>query len=137
MTKPVMGAGGEILGAVRVHVKPTALVSTYSPISAMAGRSYALFTRDGRVLARYPNRVSLSAGQVLPRTSPFYATLAAGGGAYETISAFDGQARLIALVAHGHQSRLFIGSTLGPKVFRVAFLRKTDDAVRGGEDGLR
>ena len=97
VSKPVVGAGGEILGAVRVHVKPTALVSTYSPISAMAGRSYALFTRDGRVLARYPNGVSLAAGQVLPRTSPFYATLAAGGGAYETISAFDARARLISL----------------------------------------
>ncbi len=99
VSKPVVAADGAVVGVVRVLVKPAALVSTYSPISAMQGRSYALFTRSGRVLARYPDGVSLTAGQVLPATSPFYATLASGGGFYETRSAFDDEARLIALNA--------------------------------------
>ena len=99
LSKPVVGAQGKFVGVVRALLKPAAFVNTYSSISAMAGRSYALFTRDGRVLARHPNGVSLNTGQTLPHTSPFYATLAAGRGVYETISAFDGQARLIALVA--------------------------------------
>ena len=99
LSKPVVGAQGKFVGVVRALLKPAAFVNTYSPISAMAGRSYALFTRGGRVLARHPNSVSLNAGQTLPHTSPFYATLAAGGGVYETISAFDGQPRLIAIAA--------------------------------------
>jgi len=99
ISKTLVAPGGGAIGVVRVLVKPAALVSTYSPISAMPGRSYALFTRDGRVLARFPNGVSLGAGQALPPTSPFYATAASGGGVYETQSAFDGQARLIALTA--------------------------------------
>ncbi|MEI2736992.1 MAG: EAL domain-containing protein [Rhodoblastus sp.] len=97
VSKPVTGADGSHIGVVRALVKPAALVSIYSPISAMAGRSYALFTHSGRVLARYPNGVSLGAGQALPRTSPFYDTAAAGGGVYETASAFDGQTRFVAL----------------------------------------
>lgn len=97
LSKPIAGRDGKFVGVVRALIKPAALVNTYSPISAMAGRSYALFTRSGRVLARYPSGVSLNAGQTLPSTSPFYATLASGGGVYETISAFDEQPRLIAL----------------------------------------
>ncbi len=97
VSKPVVGAQGAFAGVVRALVKPAALVSTYSPISAMPGRSYALFTRGGRVLARYPDGVSLAAGQALPKTSPFYETVAAGGSEYETLSAFDGEPRLIAL----------------------------------------
>lgn len=99
ISRPVAGAGGTFVGVVRVLAKPAALVSTYSPISALTGRSYALFTRSGRVLARYPNAVSLTAGQVLPPTSPFYATIASGGGLYETRSAFDDEPRIIALSA--------------------------------------
>ena len=97
ISKPVAGAGGQTIGVVRVFVKPAALISTYSPISALPGRSYALFTRAGHILARYPNGVSLTAGQALPPTSPFYPTAAAGGGVYEVTSAFDGEPRLIAL----------------------------------------
>ncbi|HMN70719.1 MAG TPA: EAL domain-containing protein [Rhodoblastus sp.] len=97
ISKPVAPAGGPVAGLVRVLAKPSALVSNYSPVSAMAGRSYALFTRAGRVLARYPNGVSLTAGQTVPPTSPFYATAAGGGGLYETTSAFDSEQRLIAL----------------------------------------
>ncbi|MFO1167347.1 MAG: EAL domain-containing protein [Rhodoblastus sp.] len=99
ISKPITGAGGAALGVIRVLVKPAALVSTYSPISAMPGRSYALFTRAGRVLARYPNGKALGPGQIVPPSSPFHATAAAGGGVYETVSAFDNQARLIALNA--------------------------------------
>jgi diguanylate cyclase (GGDEF)-like protein len=87
---------GTFLGVVRVSVTPPALVSTYSPISAMPGRSYALFTRDGSILARVPTAPG-TVGQRLPQGSEWYDVVLRGGGLYEARSNFDQQERIIAV----------------------------------------
>ena len=52
-------------------------------------------------------------------------------------NALDDEARLIGLIAHGDELRLCGGRPLGPEVFRKSLLREADDAVGGGENGLR
>ena len=51
--------------------------------------------------------------------------------------ALDDAAGLVGLVAYGNELRLRGGRPLGPEVLGEAFPGKTDDAVGGGEDGLR
>lgn len=97
LVQPVRSAAGRLLGAIRIAVKPGELVTTYSPISTLPGRSYALFTRDGVVLARYPDASFMRAGDRLPAASGWYATVARGGGVYNAYSHFDEQKRLIAV----------------------------------------
>ena len=88
-------ADGRFLGVARASVAPRGLVSTYSPLSALPGRSYALFTRDGAIIARYPAAVG-AIGQKMPQTSPWYEVVGKGGGAYETRSSFDNEERIVA-----------------------------------------
>ncbi len=87
---------GAFLGVARVSVTPETLVSTYSPLAAMQGRSYALFSHDGSILARYPAHFAV-VGQKLPRESKWYDVVARGGGLYETRSVFDGAERILAV----------------------------------------
>lgn len=89
-------ADGRFLGVVRASVGPRALVSTYSLISSMPGRSYALFKRDGSIFARYPAAIT-SIGERLPTTSPWYRVVEQGGGVYETVSSFDNRDRIISV----------------------------------------
>lgn len=97
VVKRLEAADGSFLGAIRVSVKPSALVNSYSPISAMPGQSYALFARDGQVLVRYPISTAVTPGQKLSRKSQWYDLVAHGGGQYRTFSAFDDQERIIAV----------------------------------------
>jgi diguanylate cyclase (GGDEF)-like protein len=88
-------ADGRFLGVARASVAPRGLVSTYSPLSALPGRSYALFTRDGSIIARYPAAFG-GIGQKMPKTSPWYEVVARGGGTFETKSSFDNEERIVA-----------------------------------------
>ncbi|MFT4098576.1 MAG: EAL domain-containing protein [Rhodoblastus sp.] len=97
ISKALTSASGEVAGTVRVLVKPAELVSTYAPVTAMPGRSYALFTRSGLILARYPGVTWMKAGSRLPDTSRFYRTLADGERIYEDRSVFDGEMRIIGI----------------------------------------
>ena len=86
---------GAFLGVIRMSVTPASLVTTYSPISSMPGRSYALFTREGATLVRYPD-ANLPAGARMAKSSPWHDIVARGGGVYIAVSPFDGQDRIIA-----------------------------------------
>lgn len=88
-------ADGHFLGVARASVGPRSLVSTYSLLSSMPGRSYALFKRDGSILARYPAGIT-SIGERLPTISPWYEIVGKDGGVYETVSSFDNRQRIIA-----------------------------------------
>ena len=133
---------GSFLGVVRVSVAPQALVSSYSPISAMPGRSYALFTRDGSILARIPDAPG-TVGQKLPHGSEWYDVVARGGGVYEARSSFDRQERIIAVrplpfsdlvvtvsvlrttaLAHWREQSLAIAACAGLALAIAAFLAK-------------
>ncbi|MDE2363731.1 MAG: EAL domain-containing protein [Hyphomicrobiales bacterium] len=95
-TRRLASSDGKFLGVARIGVTPEALVSTYSPLSEMPDRSFALLTRDGSILSRYPS-TARAIGQRLPQTSAWYGVVAGGGGVYEAVSAFDQKRRIIAV----------------------------------------
>jgi|GEM_PF-785025 len=89
---------GEFLGAVVIRISVDYFKPSYNTIRSIEDVSLALLRTDGSVLARYPDPVD-RAGEKMPPQSPWYATVAAGGGSYRSSGEFDGRARLVAASA--------------------------------------
>jgi signal transduction histidine kinase len=81
MARRIDGPHGEFLGVVVGALDVAELTGRYQAVLTRSAESITLLRRDGLVLARYPNGEA-AMGQHLPPASPWYATVAAGGGTY-------------------------------------------------------
>jgi diguanylate cyclase (GGDEF)-like protein len=89
---------GEFLGVVVIRLGADNFGPPYHTTESLRDVSFALLRTDGAVLARYPDPVA-RAGEKMPAQSPWYATVAAGGGSYRSSGEFDDRARLVAVSA--------------------------------------
>jgi diguanylate cyclase (GGDEF)-like protein len=89
---------GEFLGAVVIRIGVDYFKPLYDTIETIKDVSFALLGTDGSVLVRYPYPVD-RAGEKMPPQSPWYATVAAGGGSYRSPGELDDRARLVAVSA--------------------------------------
>ena len=69
----------------------------YRAISPNEGDAVALLRRDGALLVRHPN-VDSAVGEPMPVQSPWYASIAQGGGTYRTPGHVGGIPRIINLL---------------------------------------
>ena len=67
----------------------------YRAITPDQGSAVTLLRRDGTVLVRHPH-IDTAIGRPLPAQSPWYATVAQGGGTYRTPGFLGGVARIVA-----------------------------------------
>ena len=81
-------AQGRFAGLVVAVVSLTRLQEFYH-LAAPPGRSIYVLRADGMVMARYPARDALI-GRMIPHSSPWYAQVAKGGGAYHAPGYFGG-----------------------------------------------
>jgi diguanylate cyclase (GGDEF)-like protein len=89
-------AGGAFLGVALVNVEIGYFRHVYESMSALTDRAFLLARRDGVVLVRHPDPVN-RIGDRMPASSPWYQTVANGGGYFRTFGAFDGFARIVAV----------------------------------------
>jgi hypothetical protein len=85
MTRRISGPGGEFLGIVLSVMETRYFEEFYRAITPNQERSVGLFHSDGTVLARHPQFDPMIGGKVSAK-SPWYRTLAQGGGTYRTSS---------------------------------------------------
>ena len=90
---------GEFLGVVFIRIAADYLKPAFGANAAMENVSFTLLRTDGTVLVRDPmpsgaDDADRAAG-TMPPQSPWYATLAEGGGAYRSSDEQDHQARFI------------------------------------------
>jgi diguanylate cyclase (GGDEF)-like protein len=97
-SRRVESAQGEFLGAVAIRTGVDYFKPFHSTVEAVKDVSFALLRTDGTVLVRYPDPVD-RAGERMPQQSPWYATVAAGGGSYRSPSEDGDRARLVAVSA--------------------------------------
>jgi PAS domain S-box-containing protein len=89
----VNGPNGEFAGIVLGLADAQYLQDFYSAISS-TDETIALFRHDGTLLARHP-RVEAMIDTQIPSTSPWYATVANGGGTLRTPGFFSGTPMII------------------------------------------
>jgi diguanylate cyclase (GGDEF)-like protein len=89
-------ASGTFLGVAVVNVEVGYFRHVYESIASLTDRAF-LFTRgDGLVLVRHPEPRNGESERVPPQ-SPWYRTVAAGGGYFRTLGTFDGFPRIVAV----------------------------------------
>ena len=89
-------ASGTFLGVAVVNVEIGYFRHVYESISSLTDRAF-LFTRsDGVVLVRHPEPRN-GASERVPPQSPWYRTVAEGGGYFRTLGTFDGFPRIVAV----------------------------------------
>ena len=86
---------GEFLGVAIVGVRPEAFVRTQSSLSSIPGLSFALLRNDGIVIMRRPDKIDRT-GELIPASSPWYDSVAEGGGLYRSAGYFDDKPRYVA-----------------------------------------
>ena len=96
LARRVNGPDGVFLGLVLAVVDIQYLSDFYQAAGEDLGETIALVRRDGTILIRYPNPES-AIGVKVPRESPWYVTVAKGGGSYEGYSALKGIWSLVAV----------------------------------------
>jgi diguanylate cyclase (GGDEF)-like protein len=96
LARSITTEGGQFIGAVLVLVELKYFESIFSAIELPRHETFALLRRDGTLLIRYPDTVE-RAGYVMPSDSPWFATLARGGGYFQSSGDFDGQQRMAAM----------------------------------------
>jgi diguanylate cyclase (GGDEF)-like protein len=99
---------GDFLGVAVIRVRADYFKPAYGASAAMENVAFALVRNDGTVLVRDPlpasqadmgqNDVDQAADTMSPQ-SPWYATLAGGGGAYRSADEIDHQARFVGVSA--------------------------------------
>jgi diguanylate cyclase (GGDEF)-like protein len=95
-SRRVEAAQGEFLGAVAIRIGVDYFKPFHSAVEAINDVSFALLRTDGSVLVRYPDPVDRAGERMAPQ-SPWYATVAAGGGSYRSPGENDDRARLVAV----------------------------------------
>ena len=97
LTRRISGPGGEFLGIVLSIIEARYFEEFYRAITPNEQRSVGLFHRDGTVLARHPNLDALIGEKISPK-SPWYRSVAEGGGTYRTSSRdIGGVARIVSV----------------------------------------
>jgi hypothetical protein len=87
-------ASGVFLGVAAINVEISYFRHVYESISSLTDRAF-LFTRsDGLVLVRHPEPRN-GESERLPPQSPWYRTVAEGGGYFRTLGTFDGFPRIV------------------------------------------
>ncbi|HEX3881405.1 MAG TPA: ATP-binding protein [Stellaceae bacterium] len=84
ISRRISGPRGEFLGIVAGVTESRYFEDFYKVLTANEGRAVSLFRRDGTLLARQPH-VEDKIGRKIPTTSPWYDTLANGGGTFRTV----------------------------------------------------
>src|SRR5438477_11715378 len=79
----VNGPDGTFAGIVLALVDAQYFEDFYRAISTSDGDAIALFRRDGTLLTRHPHLEEMI-GMKMPGQSPWFATIARGGGTYRT-----------------------------------------------------
>ena len=102
-------ASGTFLGVALVNVEIGYFRHLYKSMSALADNAFLLTRRDGVVLARHPDPEN-QIGERMPASSPWYRTVAEGGGFFRTLGAFDGFTRIVAVrPLHGYPLVVNVG----------------------------
>ena len=89
-------ARGAFIGIVYVSVNTSYFEVVYDSIKSVRDFTFTLALTDGTMLVRHPMPKE-RAGQTIPSKSPWYETMAEGGGSYRSVGNFDGRARLVSL----------------------------------------
>jgi len=98
VARRVNGPSGELVGLALSAIDIHYLEDFFRAISLRNGGSVAMFRRDGTMLARYPHIETMVGGK-LAEQSPFYTTVAEGGGTYRSPGYVDGIARIVSVHA--------------------------------------
>jgi PAS domain-containing protein len=97
LTRRISGPGGEFLGIVLGVMEARYFEEFYRAITPNEQRSVGLFRRDGTVFARHPHLDTLIGEKLSPK-SPWYRSVAEGGGTYRTSSRdIGGVGRIVSL----------------------------------------
>ncbi|ALK10169.1 EAL domain-containing protein [Blastochloris viridis] len=86
----IIGRNGEFIGALLIPMNISYFESIYAPIQSIGRVRMALLRRDGTVILRFPD-LATAIGTTVPKSSPWYETMAKGGGEYRSPGYFDGQ----------------------------------------------
>ena len=97
LARRVQGRDGAFLGVVVAGIEADYFTHFYREISLQPGEAIDLFARDGMLIARYPPAAA-AIGTKLPLGSPWYRSVAEGGGSYRTAGRPDDPARLVSVV---------------------------------------
>ncbi len=87
---------GTFLGVVAINVEIGSFTRVSGSIASLTDRTFLFARRDGIVLVRHPDPRNNAADYVLPQ-SPWYRTVAQGGGYFRTRGAYDGFPRIVAV----------------------------------------
>jgi diguanylate cyclase (GGDEF)-like protein len=94
VVRRIAAPDGGLLGVLAAAVSLDYLRDFYTALDLPAGTAVTVLRRDGRVLISSPESREMHA-EVMPKASAWYATVAAGGGAYWDPDWLDGQARRV------------------------------------------
>jgi diguanylate cyclase (GGDEF)-like protein len=89
-------ASGTFLGVAAVNVEIGYFRHIYESISSLTDRAFLFARHDGVVLARHPEPRN-GENEHIPPQSPWYRTVAEGGGYFRTLGSFDGFPRIVAV----------------------------------------
>jgi len=97
VTRRISGPGGQFLGIVLSVMEARYFEELYRAMTPNGQRSVGLFRRDGTVFARHPHLDTLIGEKLSPK-SPWYRSVAEGGGTYRTSSRdIGGVARIVSV----------------------------------------
>jgi len=96
LARPVNTPAGTFIGVILAGVELRYLQGIFTAVDLPRHETFTLLRRDGTVLLRYPDAVE-RAGTVIPADSPWYDTLAKGGGWFASPGMFEGKPRMITL----------------------------------------
>jgi diguanylate cyclase (GGDEF)-like protein len=94
--KRINDSNNAFLGLVVVGVRVTYFERIYHSIMSLPDQNFLLLRNDGTVILRYPDRKD-RAGEMIPKSSPWFQLVSQGGGAYRSSGYFDGTTRLVAV----------------------------------------
>ena len=95
-SKRINGPNKEFVGLVLIGLRMSYFETIYKSITALRGQSFVLLQTNGTVLVRYPDPVDRD-NQMMPKQSPWYQLVAAGGGNYRSPGYFDSAARYVSV----------------------------------------
>jgi PAS domain-containing protein len=95
-SKRLSGRDNEFLGVVVTGIQLTYFESVYNAITRLRDQSFLMLRRDGTILARHPDQIDRS-DRKMPEGSPWYKSVADGGGSYRSPGYFDKKARFVSV----------------------------------------
>jgi PAS domain S-box-containing protein len=105
----INGPNGEFLGVATAYIEAHYFADFYKAISARDGESISLFRRDGTLISRFPD-LDAKIGEKISTASPWYKTLADGGGTYRTPGYVGAVPRIISVQpVHGYPLAIATG----------------------------